>query len=151
MITVKNRILDSATRRPMNNVNVFISDSNGNEVSRNGLPNIGRASDKNGQVIIPVANESDFVTYSFVGYQKLTIPGVTAQKKSNIIMRTVAQDLPETEIKYVPRYEPTADKPTISNNNYKAGNNKKTWLIIGGVVGGLAIVGLLFYAIKNKK
>lgn len=151
MITVKNRILDSATRRPMNNVNVFISDSKGNEVSRNGLPNIGRTSDKNGQVIIPVANESDFVTYSFVGYQKLTIPGVTAQKKSNIIMRTVAQDLPVTEIKDTAAIGGNPNTSTSTDNLPNKKTNNKKWLIIGGIVGGLAIVGLIFYAIKMKK
>ena len=98
MYTVKAKILDSITRRPMFGVNIFVSDANGNPVTHNGVPNVGRISGKDGSFILPVAFVDDFITISYVGYQRLTIPAASASGKPVFYMRSIEQDLPEVTI-----------------------------------------------------
>lgn len=147
-LIVKAKVIDSSTQRPMANVNVFVSDSKGNQVTHNGVPNVGRTTDGNGNFILPVAFADDFITISHIGYQTLTIPSESAANKSQFIMRTLVQDLPEAVIngtrpRSIPRATPikTASVPTI---------NKKTWLIVGGVIAGVSILGIIIYLSFKK-
>lgn len=143
-LLVNTKVIDSITRRPMSAVNVYISDSSGNPVEHNGVPNVGRITGKDGTVIIPVAVDDDFVTFSYVGYQKLTIPGETAAGKKLIIMRTISQDLPETTIE-TPRSNP---KNVVFASAPKT--SKKTWIIIGAALAALAIGVLIYFIVKRK-
>lgn len=144
MITVKTTLIDSTTRKPLPDVNAYVSDTAGNPIAHNGVANVGRVSGKNGSVILPVAVNADSVTFSYVGYKKLTMPATAAQKRKTIIMMRDVEALPEVNI--LPSKKET---PKTDGLFSKIKSNK--WLMIAGAVALLIFLGVIFYALKSKK
>lgn len=74
MFTINTYIKDIDTREPLPFASVVVTDRKGNALPINGVPVVGRKSDENGKVIIPVAIESAYITVSYVGYITITHP-----------------------------------------------------------------------------
>lgn len=154
MITLKKiKVVDSVTNNGLENVNVFISDQNGNQQKVNG-EDIGRTTDSKGLLsVMPVAKESLFVTFSMVGYKPLTLPAISAQNKNGKTVKmiqdtNIIEDIDIFSSVPRPRAKGGKSSQAISKKENKP-NNK--FMIIGVVVGLVVIAGVVYYFVKHKK
>lgn len=150
MYIVKGKIVDSAGKS-LSNINISVTDAAGKFLPING-ENIGRISYKDGTFAIPVTNEEAFVTFSAVGYKRLTIPAAAASKKSVFKMQLDEQELPEVSINTgAPRPRAVGRPgPTMQLASMPKTSNKK-YLIIAGAVAGIALIGFAIYFLTRKK
>lgn len=152
MYIVKGIIKDVTTGKPIDNVNITVTDSSGNYMPVNGN-NIGRTSDKRGYFNIPVTPEEAFVTFSFVGYKPLTIPAETASKMTVFKLANDNNNLDEVVISQTrptPRPRATAGTMTMAPMMVAKASNNTKWWIIGGITA-VTVVGIALYFMLKKK
>lgn len=135
---IKAKIVNGHTGRPMENVNISITDSTGNLLPING-ETIGRTSNSDGRFILPVAKEDDvFITFSFVGFTPFTLPAASAAKMKVFKMQSKNQELPDTTV--------ISPKPKSGISDNKP---SKMWAyVLGGSA--LFLTAALIYTLNKK-
>lgn len=148
MITVQGKITHAG--KPLANVNISLTDANGNWYPVNGY-NIGRESDAKGFFSIPVTNEDSFVMFSAVGYKPLLFPAQAAATRTDFKMQLDEQNLPGVTINTnAPRTRATvrpaaqmlASMPDLSNKKY---------LMYAGIAAAVVVLGIGAYFLFRKK
>lgn len=154
MFIINTTIRDIDTSELLPKASVVITDRQGNHVKVNGY-SIGRLSDLDGNIIIPIANEDAYITVSYVGYQSITHPAddyrndiIYLKRKTNttkeVIIKAKRIQPKATEYKPVPVSKPKP-KPQPKKKQ------KTPWLLIAGIGAVvIAIGGLIIYKLRKK-
>lgn len=74
MINLNTYVKDIHTQEPLPGASVIMTDRNGKAIPLNGVPIIGRKTDENGKLIMPIALDDGYITVSYVGYATITHP-----------------------------------------------------------------------------
>jgi hypothetical protein len=98
MFTIKQYVRDFDTNEVLPFATVFVSDANGRPMTINGNPIIARKSDANGHIIIPIAIESAYITFSYIGYQSLCHPA-SWYINSDLILKKKINHIKEVIVK----------------------------------------------------
>jgi hypothetical protein len=148
MFIINTYIKDIDTGETLPGASVLISDKNGKSVPVNGVNPVGRAADADGKVIIPIANENDYITVSYVGYQTISHPAddyrndiIYLKRKTNVTKEAVVtakRIKPKQEEKPKPVQHPKPKK-------------KSRWLIIALMGATVLSAAYIIYTLTKKK
>lgn len=147
MFTINTYIRDIDTNEALPFASVVVTDSKGKAMPVNGVV-VGRKTDEEGRLIIPIAIETAFITVSYVGYQTITHPAddyrndtiYLAKKASNLF--TTGKDI-IVKAKRIYKQAAPSKKAT-------APAKKIAWYVYASVAAGVILTGIIIYKIVKK-
>lgn len=131
MFIIQQKVIGYPDSEPLVGATVMLTDSSGKPLLINGNI-IGRKADVNGNIILPVSDESAFIKATYVGYAPLIRP---------------ADDYRNDSIELYPG---TSNLKEVIIKAKRIKLNKKKWLpliIIGSI---LLVVGITIYILKRR-
>jgi hypothetical protein len=160
MFTINTYIRDIDSNEALPFASVVITDSKGKAMPINGVPVVGRKSDENGKLIIPIAIETAYITVSYVGYQSITHPAddyrddtIYLKKKSTNVFGS-GKDFVVKEKKTYPTTRPNPRPTTRPNIRPTSRPQPKAkpiaWYVYTSVAVGVVAIGLIIYKLAKN-